>query len=222
MYRTEYVAGVDEVGRGPLAGAVFAAAVILNPFVPIDGLRDSKVLTSKKREALDQEIRAKAVAFCIAEASVEEIDRLNILWASMLAMQRAVAGLSVQPDSALVDGNRVPDLPCPSDYVIGGDDRVTCIAAASIIAKVARDRAMVALDVQYPHFGFARHKGYPTPDHLAALRRLGPTPVHRMSFAPCRQTDLFSETGGSSPGPDLENHLEPSAPVDPLGPTVAD
>ena len=164
MYRSEYVAGVDEVGRGPLAGAVFAAAVILNPLSPIEGLRDSKILTVKKRAALDLEIRSKAVAFCVAEASVEEIDRLNILWASMLAMERAVAGLSLQPDSALVDGNRVPSLSCPVQYVIGGDDKITAIAAASIIAKVARDRAMEALDDQYPEYGFARHKGYPTPD----------------------------------------------------------
>ena len=192
MYRSEYVAGVDEVGRGPLAGAVFAAAVILNPLSSIEGLRDSKILTVKKRAALDLEIRSKAVAFCVAEASVEEIDRLNILWASMLAMKRAVAGLSLQPDSALVDGNRVPSLSCPAQYVIGGDDKITAIAAASIIAKVARDRAMEALDDQYPEYGFARHKGYPTRHHLAVLRRLGPTPIHRMSFAPFRLGDLFA------------------------------
>lgn len=223
MYRSEYVAGVDEVGRGPLAGAVFAAAVILNPLSSIEGLRDSKILTVKKRAALDLEIRSKAVAFCVAEASVEEIDRLNILWASMLAMKRAVAGLSLQPDSALVDGNRVPSLSCPAQYVIGGDDKITAIAAASIIAKVARDRAMEALDDQYPEYGFARHKGYPTRHHLAVLRRLGPTPIHRMSFAPCRQGDLFAasdEQVVDNQGPKVLPNTSTS--VDPVAPPVAD
>ncbi|MCH2569262.1 MAG: ribonuclease HII [Pseudomonadales bacterium] len=223
MYRSEYVAGVDEVGRGPLAGAVFAAAVILNPLSSIEGLRDSKILTVKKRAALDLEIRSKAVAFCVAEASVEEIDRLNILWASMLAMKRAVAGLSLQPDSALVDGNRVPSLSCPAQYVIGGDDKITAIAAASIIAKVARDRAMEALDDQYPEYGFARHKGYPTRHHLAVLRRLGPTPIHRMSFAPCRQGDLFAasdEQVVDNQGPEVLPNTSTS--VDPVAPPVAD
>ena len=223
MYRSEYVAGVDEVGRGPLAGAVFAAAVILNPLSSIEGLRDSKILTVKKRAALDLEIRSKAVAFCVAEASVEEIDRLNILWASMLAMERAVAGLSLQPDSALVDGNRVPSLSCPAQYVIGGDDKITAIAAASIIAKVARDRAMEALDDQYPEYGFARHKGYPTRHHLAVLRRLGPTPIHRMSFAPCRQGDLFAasdEQVVDNQGPEVLPNTATS--VDPVAPCVAD
>ena len=223
MYRSEYVAGVDEVGRGPLAGAVFAAAVILNPLSSIEGLRDSKILTVKKRAALDLEIRSKAVAFCVAEASVEEIDRLNILWASMLAMKRAVAGLSLQPDSALVDGNRVPSLSCPAQYVIGGDDKITAIAAASIIAKVARDRAMEALDDQYPEYGFARHKGYPTRHHLAVLRRLGPTPIHRMSFAPCRQGDLFvasDEQVVDNQGPEVLPNTSTS--VDPVAPPVAD
>ena len=223
MYRSEYVAGVDEVGRGPLAGAVFAAAVILNPLSSIEGLRDSKILTVKKRAALDLEIRSKAVAFCVAEASVEEIARLNILWASMLAMKRAVAGLSLQPDSALVDGNRVPSLSCPAQYVIGGDDKITAIAAASIIAKVARDRAMEALDDQYPEYGFARHKGYPTRHHLAVLRRLGPTPIHRMSFAPCRQGDLFAasdEQVVDNQGPEVLPNTSTS--VDPVAPPVAD
>ena len=223
MYRSEYVAGVDEVGRGPLAGAVFAAAVILNPLSSIEGLRDSKILTVKKRAALDLEIRSKAVAFCVAEASVEEIDRLNILWASMLAMKRAVAGLSLQPDSALVDGNRVPSLSCPAQYVIGGDDKITAIAAASIIAKVARDRAMEGLDDQYPEYGFARHKGYPTRHHLAVLRRLGPTPIHRMSFAPCRQGDLFAasdEQVVDNQGPEVLPNTSTS--VDPVAPPVAD
>ena len=222
MYRTEYVAGVDEVGRGPLAGAVFAAAVILNPFDPIPGLRDSKVLTARKRAELDGEIRARALAFCVAEASVEEIDRINILWASMLAMQRAVAGLSVPPDSALVDGNRVPELPCPAAYVIGRDDKVTSIAAASIIAKVARDQAMVELDSLYPEYGFARHKGYPTSEHLTVLRRLGPSPVQRMSFAPCRQGDLFASAENEAREPASEFRPEPSSLVDPVGPAVAD
>lgn len=223
MYRSEYVAGVDEVGRGPLAGAVFAAAVILNPLSSIEGLRDSKILTVKKRAALDLEIRSKAVAFCVAEASVEEIDRLNILWASMLAMKRAVAGLSLQPDSALVDGNRVPSLSCPAQYVIGGDDKITAIAAASIIAKVARDRAMEALDDQYPEYGFARHKGYPTRHHLAVLRRLGPTPIHRMSFAPCRQGDLFAASDEQVvDNQGLEVLPNTSTSVDPVAPPVAD
>lgn len=182
----ELVAGVDEVGRGPLCGAVVTAAVILDPLRPILGLNDSKKLSEARREALFDEIREKALAWCIARADVEEIDRLNILHATMLAMQRAVEGLSVTPKLALIDGNRCPHLAVPSAAVVKGDSQVPAIAAASILAKVSRDREMLQLDAQYPGYGFAQHKGYPTPVHLEALRRLGPTPIHRRSFAPVR------------------------------------
>lgn len=182
----ELVAGVDEVGRGPLCGAVVTAAVILDPLRPILGLNDSKKLSEVRREALFDEIREKALAWCIARADVEEIDRLNILHATMLAMQRAVEGLSVMPKLALIDGNRCPLLAVPSAAVVKGDSQVPAIAAASILAKVSRDREMLQLDAQYPGYGFAQHKGYPTPVHLEALRRLGPTPIHRRSFAPVR------------------------------------
>ncbi|HDY97102.1 MAG TPA: ribonuclease HII [Pseudomonas sabulinigri] len=180
------IAGVDEVGRGPLCGAVVTAAVILDPSRPIAGLNDSKKLTEARREALFPLIQERALAWYIARAEVEEIDELNILHATMLAMQRAVAGLSVRPDLVLIDGNRCPALPMRSEAVIKGDSRVPAIAAASILAKVARDREMVALDRQYPGYGMARHKGYPTPVHLQALRDLGATPIHRRSFAPVR------------------------------------
>jgi ribonuclease HII len=190
VYRRDYLAGVDEVGRGPLAGAVFAAAVILDPFCKIDGLRDSKQLSAKRREILDPLIRKQAISFCIARAEVAEIDEINILQASLLAMQRAVEGLSVAPNFVLVDGNRTPKLDCPSDWLVKGDTRSDVIKAAAIIAKVARDKEMVALDVSYPVYGLARHKGYPTAFHLAALREHGPSPIHRMSFAPCRQSRL--------------------------------
>ena len=183
----ELVAGVDEVGRGPLCGAVVTAAVILDPARPIEGLNDSKKLTEARREALFPLIQERALAWCIARAEVEEIDRLNILHATMLAMQRAVAGLSVQPTLVLVDGNRCPVLPMRSEPVVKGDSRVPAIAAASILAKVARDREMLALDQQYPGYGIAGHKGYPTPVHLAALRELGATPIHRRSFGPVRK-----------------------------------
>jgi ribonuclease HII len=176
--------GVDEVGRGPLAGPVVAAAVILDPSRPIDGLDDSKKLTPRRREYLAQNIQEHALAWCIGRAEVEEIDRLNILQATFTAMQRAVAGLTPAPGLALVDGNRLPALACPARAIVGGDGSEACIAAASIIAKVTRDREMVALDAQYPGYGFARHKGYPTPQHLAALATLGVTVVHRRSFAP--------------------------------------
>ncbi|MCB1693154.1 MAG: ribonuclease HII [Pseudomonadales bacterium] len=189
---TEFCAGVDEVGRGPLAGAVFAAAVVLDPFSRIDGLSDSKAMTAKQREALDEEIKACAVSWCIAFADVREIDRINILQASMLAMQRAVRGLNCPVDHVMVDGNRTPDFGCPADYLVKGDAKFDAIKAASIIAKVARDREMTALDELYPGYGLARHKGYPTPEHLAALRELGPSRIHRMSFAPCRQMELFA------------------------------
>lgn len=181
------VAGVDEVGRGPLCGAVVTAAVILDPARPILGLNDSKKLTAVRREQLFDEICEKSLAWCIARAEVEEIDQLNILHATMLAMQRAVAGLSVTPRLALIDGNRCPQLDVPSAAVVKGDSQVPAIAAASILAKVSRDREMQALDLQYPGYGIAGHKGYPTPVHLEALQRLGPTPIHRRSFAPVRK-----------------------------------
>lgn len=180
------VAGVDEVGRGPLCGPVVTAAVILDPSRPIQGLNDSKKLTEAWRETLYDEICEKALAWCIARAEVEEIDSLNILHATMLAMQRAVEGLSVVPKLALIDGNRCPKLSVPSAPVVQGDAQVPAIAAASILAKVSRDREMVALDLIYPGYGMAGHKGYPTPEHLGALQRLGPTPIHRRSFAPVK------------------------------------
>lgn len=182
----ELVAGVDEVGRGPLCGPVVTAAVILDPARPILGLNDSKKLSEVRREALFEEICEKALAWCIARAEVEEIDRLNILHATMLAMQRAVEGLSMTPRLALIDGNRCPQLSVPSAPVIQGDGQVPAIAAASILAKVSRDREMCALDLCYPGYGLAGHKGYPTAAHLEALQRLGPTIIHRRSFAPVR------------------------------------
>ncbi|MBD8613226.1 ribonuclease HII [Pseudomonas putida] len=182
----ELVAGVDEVGRGPLCGAVVTAAVILDPRRPILGLNDSKKLTEARREMLYEEICEKALAWCIARAEVEEIDRLNILHATMLAMQRAVQGLSITPKLALIDGNRCPQMDVPSAPVIQGDAKVPAIAAASILAKVSRDREMSAFELIYPGYGMGGHKGYPTPVHLEALARLGPTPIHRRSFAPVR------------------------------------
>lgn len=182
----ELVAGVDEVGRGPLCGAVVTAAVILDPRRPILGLNDSKKLTEAKRELLYEEICEKALAWCIARAEVDEIDRLNILHATMLAMKRAVEGLSITPRLALIDGNRCPQLNVPSAPVVQGDAKVPAIAAASILAKVSRDREMSAFELIYPGYGIGGHKGYPTPVHLEALARLGPTPIHRRSFAPVR------------------------------------
>ena len=186
----ELVAGVDEVGRGPLCGAVVTAAVILDPARPILGLNDSKKLTEAKREALFDEICEKALSYCIARAEVDEIDRLNILQATMLAMQRAVEGLHVTPKLALIDGNRCPKLAVPAAPVIKGDSQVPAIAAASILAKVTRDREMSAFELIYPGYGIGGHKGYPTPVHLEALARLGPTPIHRRSFAPVRAKAL--------------------------------
>ena len=185
--RTPGVAGVDEAGRGPLAGPVTAAAVMLDPTRPIAGLADSKRLTAARREALESEIQARALAWAIAAASPEEIDALNILQASLLAMRRAVLGLGRVPELALVDGNRCPTLACPVQAIIGGDGKVAAIAAASILAKVARDREMVRLDDLYPGYGLAIHKGYPTADHLTALRALGPSAIHRRSFRPVRE-----------------------------------
>ena len=180
------VAGVDEVGRGPLVGDVVTAAVILDPARPIIGLNDSKKLSEKKRLALYDEIIDKALAFAIGRCSPAEIDSLNILWATMLAMQRAVEGLSITPKLALIDGNRCPKLAVPSAPVVGGDAQVPAIAAASILAKVSRDREMAEMEKLYPGYGIGGHKGYPTPVHLEALKRLGATPIHRRSFAPVR------------------------------------
>ena len=182
----DLVAGVDEVGRGPLCGDVVTAAVILDPARPILGLNDSKKLTEARREALYEEIRDKALSFCIARAAVEEIDALNILHATMLAMQRAVEGLHITPRLALIDGNRCPVLAVPCAPVVQGDAKVPAIAAASILAKVTRDREMHAFEALYPGYGLGGHKGYPTSMHLEALSRLGPTPIHRRSFAPVR------------------------------------
>jgi len=181
------VAGVDEVGRGPLAGPVVAAAVILDPERPIEGLADSKKLSEKRREQLAMEIRDQALCWALGRAEVEEIDRLNILHASLLAMRRAVESLSVAPGHALIDGNRCPDLPCSAEAVVGGDATVAAISAASILAKVARDREMVELDRLHPGYGLSRHKGYPTKVHLEALATLGVSPIHRTSFAPVRR-----------------------------------
>ncbi len=192
------VAGVDEVGRGPLCGAVVTAAVILDPGKPILGLNDSKKLSLARREALFDEIQEKALAWCVARAEVAEIDQLNILHATMLAMQRAVEGLQVQPRLALIDGNRCPKLAVPSSPVVKGDSQVPAIAAASILAKVSRDREMQVLDALYPGYGLAGHKGYPTAEHLDALRRLGPTPIHRRSFAPVRDAWHALETKAST------------------------
>ncbi len=185
------VCGIDEAGRGPLAGPVVAAAVILDPARPIQGLNDSKKLSEKKRVALAEEIREKAVAWCVAEANIEEIDRLNILHATMLAMQRAVAGLAVRPISALVDGNRCPKLEIPVEAVVKGDGKIASIAAASILAKTVRDAGMLELHALYPQYGFDRHMGYPTAAHFAALQAHGASPVHRKSFGPVAQLSLL-------------------------------
>ena len=178
------VAGVDEAGRGPLAGPVVAAAVILDERHPIQGLADSKKLTVLRRERLFDEIRAKALCCSIAEASVEEIDRLNILQATLVAMRRAVAGLRLKPNKVLVDGNRLPTLEVLAEAIVGGDALVPAISAASILAKVHRDRWCLTLDQQYPQYGFAQHKGYGTAAHLAALQTHGPCAQHRTSFRP--------------------------------------
>ena len=179
-------AGVDEAGRGPLAGPVVAAAVILDDLQPIKGLNDSKLLTPRKRERLFDEIHAKALCFCIAQASVEEIDTLNILQATMLAMRRAVEGLRLRPHKVLVDGNRIPILKIAAEAIIGGDAKIKAISAASILAKVHRDRLCLELHERHPQYGFHDHKGYSTPVHLAALREHGACPEHRRSFAPVR------------------------------------
>lgn len=180
------IAGVDEVGRGPLVGAVVTAAVILDPKNPIEGLMDSKKLSEKKRLALAEEIKAKALSWALGRAEPAEIDELNILNATMLAMQRAVEGLYLQPDFVLVDGNRIPSLKMPAQAVVKGDSLVAEISAASIIAKVARDQEMAELAQKFPEYGFEQHKGYPTKLHFEKLAELGATPYHRKSFAPVR------------------------------------
>jgi ribonuclease HII len=181
------VAGVDEAGRGPLAGPVVAAAVILHPERPVEGLQDSKKLSAARRDHLYEQICDRALAWATGSASVAEIDSLNILQATMLAMQRAVAALEPAAEHALIDGNRCPDLACPAQAIVRGDSLVAAISAASILAKVTRDREMLALDKDYPDYGFASHKGYPSKAHLEALERLGVLPVHRRSFAPVRR-----------------------------------
>ncbi|MBL8471009.1 MAG: ribonuclease HII [Rhodocyclaceae bacterium] len=181
---TQLVCGVDEAGRGPLCGPVFAAAVILDPARPIEGLADSKKLRPAQRDALAAAIRTHALAWAVAQASVEEIDALNILGAAMLAMRRAVSGLSLRPQLALIDGNRLPGLDIPARAIVRGDATEAAISAASILAKTARDAHMLELDALYPAYGIAAHKGYPTAEHLAALRAHGASPIHRRSFGP--------------------------------------
>jgi ribonuclease HII len=190
------IAGVDEAGRGPLAGPVIAAAVILDPQRPIRGVADSKQLTPLQRSRLEVKIQARALSWAVGRAEVEEIDCINILQATLLAMQRAVAALDPAPRHALIDGDRCPRLSCPAVAIVRGDQKVAAIAAASILAKVARDREMEALDARYPGYGFARHKGYTTREHVRALRRLGATPIHRRSFRP------VCDVLGDGPGPD--------------------
>jgi ribonuclease HII len=181
------VCGVDEAGRGPLAGPVYAAAVILDPDNPIPGLRDSKLISASRRECLLGLIRTNSKAFSIAQASVEEIDRMNILQATMLAMQRAVAGLGMAPDEAWIDGNRCPKLACRARAIVRGDRLHPVISAASILAKTARDAEMQRMHERFPLYCFDRHKGYPTPEHLVLLERHGPSDIHRRSFAPVRR-----------------------------------
>lgn len=180
----EYIAGVDEVGRGPLAGPVVTAAVILDPNKPIEGLDDSKKLTEKRREQLEPIIKANALAWALGRCEPVEIDDINILQATLLAMKRAVEKLDIMPTHALIDGNKAPDLACPTTTIIKGDQKEQCIAAASILAKVARDREMVEMDKLYPGYGFAKHKGYPTKQHQQALLELGASNIHRRSFKP--------------------------------------
>ncbi|MBO5658462.1 MAG: ribonuclease HII [Duodenibacillus sp.] len=181
----DVIAGVDEAGRGPLAGPVVAAAVILDPDRPIEGLRDSKKLTPERRDRLAEEIKLKARAWCVAEADVREIEELNILQATMLAMHRAISGLSIEPRLVLVDGNRVPEWSaCPINAIVKGDDKIAAISAASILAKTTRDHWLETLDAKYPGYGFAKHKGYCVPEHVEAIRRLGILPIHRRTFEP--------------------------------------
>jgi ribonuclease HII len=184
---TILICGVDEAGRGPLAGAVYAAAVILDPYQPITGLADSKKLSSKKRDFLAIEIKEKSLAWAIASSSVEEIDEINILQASLLAMKRAVDALSLQPDEVLVDGLHCPKLSVPTRAIVQGDSKEPCISAASILAKTARDAELHILDQQYPQYGFAKHKGYPTQLHMQMLALYGVLPIHRRTYAPVRR-----------------------------------
>ena len=179
-----YVAGVDEVGIGPLAGPVLACAVILDPAQPIQGLADSKSISEKRRQALAEEIQQRALSVSIGRASVEEIDELNVLKASHLAMRRALAGLSLEPDHVLVDGNKIPEMDYSAEAIVQGDKTVDSISAASIVAKVTRDEELIALALDYPGYGFESHKGYPTAQHRRALRTMGPCPAHRRSYAP--------------------------------------
>jgi ribonuclease HII len=194
-YANELICGVDEAGRGPLAGPVFAAAVILDPTKRIVGLRDSKKLTPARREALAIQIKAKSLAWSIGQSSEAEIDEINILQASMLAMRRAIEGLKIQPTLALIDGNRCPVIAIRSEAIIEGDDKVPAISAASILAKTGRDAALLTLHQQYPEYGFDQHKGYPTEMHLERLRAHGVSPVHRKTYAPVRA--LLSIAGKS-------------------------
>ena len=181
------IAGVDEVGRGPLAGPVLAAAVILDPKRPIDGLADSKLLTSKKREVLAEIIKNNCITWALGSASVEEIDRINILQASLLAMKRAVDALNIKPHHIQVDGQFLPKVSYSAEGIVNGDRLIPAISAASILAKVARDKDMIAYDIIYPEYGFAKHKGYGTLQHLLALKQFGVTPIHRRSFAPVKR-----------------------------------
>ena len=207
MMRRTVLAGVDEAGRGPLAGPVMAAAVVLDPRWPVHGLADSKVLTSRVRERLAAAIRASASSFAVASASVEEIEELDILRASLLAMRRAVESLSLPPTRVLVDGNRAPDLDCEVRCIVSGDALVPEISAASIIAKVARDRAMLVLDRHYPEYGFASHKGYPTRAHRLALEHHGPCPAHRRTFGPVRRLIDPAERESATRGPGVARGL---------------
>jgi ribonuclease HII len=187
MVTSSLVCGVDEAGRGPLAGAVFAAAVILDPNRPIAGLADSKKLGEKKRDFLAGEIKEKALAWAIASCTVEEIDAINILQASLLAMKRAVEALSLAPDEVLIDGLHCPKLSIPMQAIVKGDSKEACISAASILAKTARDAELYQLDIEYPQYGFAKHKGYPTPLHIQMLELHGVLPIHRKTYAPVRR-----------------------------------
>lgn len=187
MNNYNLIAGVDEAGRGPLAGPVFAAAVILDPVRPVSGLKDSKKLSEKKRIKLSEEIMEKSIAYSVARAEVEEIDSLNIFQASLLAMQRSVIALNIRPELVLVDGLYCPDIDIPVEAIVKGDNKIPSISAASILAKVTRDREMENLDKQYPGYGFASHKGYPTKTHIINLHRLGVCSIHRRSFSPVRR-----------------------------------
>jgi ribonuclease HII len=200
------IAGVDEAGRGPLAGPVISAVVILNPKKRILGLRDSKLLTWQKRESLFEQIINKALDFAIGRAEVEEIDEFNILQATFLSMQRAVAKLKLIPELVLIDGNRCPKLPYPCEAIVDGDDKIKEISAASILAKVTRDREMAELAKKYPGYGFAKHKGYGTEEHVKALKKLGPCAIHRRSFYPvrAREQDLLAELTALDPEPETE------------------